>query len=188
MKSRYIGRKGKIKKKYIPYSDIFRGYGTARAVKPGEPWKREIVGEKLARRKRRCSAIGRHGCDERSRRCRWDRSLCVRFSLLPLLSVSLPPFPRERDRRASYWLIVRARDRNRRGLVIAAVRVFHSKISFSARIRYRHRVSDGRGGWVGGGGVVYAAQLCWGSQKAPRELFCIRGSRSSGLFYEAIFI
>ncbi|EGI64501.1 hypothetical protein G5I_07007 [Acromyrmex echinatior] len=45
---------------------------TARAVKLGEPWKREIVGEKLARRKRRCSAIGRYGCDERSQRCSLD--------------------------------------------------------------------------------------------------------------------
>lgn len=59
MKLSYRDLEKKKEMKRIPaYSERNE---TARAVKPGEPWKRGIVGEKFAQRKRTCSAIGRRG-------------------------------------------------------------------------------------------------------------------------------
>lgn len=130
----------------------------------------------------------------RDRRCRWDRSLCLFPSslLLPppltlprsfVLSRSLS-FPRERDTRTSYWLIVRARDRNRRGLVIAAARVFHSKFRFP--LGY-----DIDTGYLSAEGGSVAAALRGGFVGATRHrgLFrCYGDPGQATLFYEAIFI
>lgn len=75
------------------YSDIFQRNETARAVKPGEPWKRGIVGEKLARRKRRCARplVGMDATRDRGGVGGIGVYVC--FSLLLSLSISLSASP-----------------------------------------------------------------------------------------------
>lgn len=163
------------------YSDIFQRNETARAVKPGEPWKRGIVGEKLARRKRRCSAIGRHGCDERSWRCRWDRSLCLLLSPSLSISLSASPSPSPKSEIG---------ERVTGSLYAHAIGIDGDSLSrpfaFSIR-KFRFPLGyDIDTGYLSAGGMRCSSA---GVRRKRRERTVLHlGSRSGGLFYEAIFI